>query len=242
MRNANVMNERHQAADSLDYFPTPPWATRAVLHELLKRLRLSQPLDQCIVRDPCVGGGHMLPPLRDVFKRVDFSDVFDWGINPPIRDFTFDSIAALKADGEDRPDWIFCNPPFNIAQTFFECALKIARYGFAFLVRSSWLSGQERYHVVFSHHPPTFVVHFAERVAMIEGAWDPEASSATDYVWIIWIQGWVPQPPVWLRPGMQDKYTRASDMALASPGEAKRRLKKKKEEEAARRAAEKAVA
>lgn len=239
MRAANVMNERHQAADSLDYFPTPPWAVRAVLHELLLSLRLTHPLDQCIARDPCVGGGHMLLPLQEVFKRVDFSDVHDWGIAPVIRDFTFETVASLQADGIDRPDWIFCNPPFNIAQSFFEVALEIARRGFAFLVRSSWLSGQERYNVIYRHHRPTFVVHFAERVAMIEGAWDPEASSATDYVWLIWIHGWVPQPPVWLRPGMQDTYTRAADMALASPGEAKRRRERKKHAE--RQAAEQAV-
>lgn len=31
MRAPNVMNERHHAAESLEYFPTPPWATRALL-------------------------------------------------------------------------------------------------------------------------------------------------------------------------------------------------------------------
>lgn len=241
MRAANVMNERHQAAESLDYFPTPPWATRGLLHEVLLPLRLSRPLGDCIARDPCVGGGHMIQPLREVFKRVDFSDVHDWGINPPIRDFTFETIESLRADGERRPDWIFCNPPFNIAQAFFERALNIARCGFAFLVRSSWLSGQERYNTIYRYHRPTFVIHFAERVAMIEGAWDPEASSATDYVWLVWIKGWVPQPTIWLRPGMQATYTATADMALASPGEAKRRLAQRKTE-AARLAAEKAGA
>ncbi len=43
----DARRQRHErapsAADSLDYFPTPPWATRAVLHELLLPLRLSHP-------------------------------------------------------------------------------------------------------------------------------------------------------------------------------------------------------
>ncbi len=242
MRSPNVMNERHQAAESLDYFPTPPWATRALLHEvLLPRQNFWFPLSELSALDPCVGGGHMLPPLREVFEHVEFSDVHDWGINPPIRDFTFETVKALEGDGRRVPDWIFCNPPFNIAEVFFEKALTIARMGFAFFVRVSWLSGQKRYNIVFRHNPPTFVVHFAERVALIEGAWDPEASSATDYVWLVWIIGAEPQPPIWLRPGMQDTYTVAADMALASPGEAKRRLAKRKEE-AARLAAEQASA
>ena len=232
----SVMNERHQAADSLDYFPTPPWATRALLHEVLLCIadgwfRFSG----MVALDPCVGGGHMLPPLQEVFGRVEFSDVHDWGINPPIRDFTFETVQSLKTDGRSQPDWIFCNPPFNIATTFFEKALALARCGFAFFVRSSWLSGQERYNLIYRDNPPTFVVHFAERVALIEGVWDPEASTATDYVWVVWIAGMAPQPPVWLRPGMQAAYTVAADMKLASPGEAKRRQAKRKADEKARR-------
>lgn len=247
MRASNVMNSRHHPSDSLDYFPTPPWATRAVLHELIiptfsmKWFQLSD----LIALDPCAGGGHMAAPLREVFEQVEISDVFDWGINPPIRDFTFETIDTLAADGRARPDWIFCNPPFKIAQVFLDRALAIASMGCAFFVRTGWLSGQERYDLVYGPNPPTFVVHFAERVSLIEKAWDPECRGATDYVWLIWIAGMAPQPPVWLRPGMEEKYTRAADMALASPGEAKRRLdekKKRQQEEADRRAAEQAVA
>tara|TARA_R110002020_G_scaffold34066_35_gene103981 strand:- start:12618 stop:13343 length:726 start_codon:yes stop_codon:yes gene_type:complete len=241
MLSPNVINQRHQAADSLDYFPTPPWATRALLHEVLLPLNFWVPLSEQTALDPCVGGGHMLPPLREVFGRVDFCDVHDWGINPPIRDFTFETVKTLEADGLSRPDWIFCNPPFNIATAFFERALAVARCGFAFIVRSSWLSGQERYNLVYRDNPPTFVIHFAERVAMIEGGWDPEASTATDYIWLVWIAGMAPRPPIWLRPGMQAKYTVAADMALATPGEAKRRLAERKLEEK-RRQAEKAGA
>lgn len=233
MRSANVMNERNQPADSLEYFPTPPWATRALLHEVMLRRLPWFRFETMSALDPCCGGGHMLPPLRQVFDQVEFSDVHDWGINPPIRDFTFETTEALAADGRLLPDWIFCNPPFNIASVFFEQTLRIAQVGFAFFVRSSWLSGQERYELVYRNCPPTYVIHFAERVALIEGAWDPEASSATDYVWLVWIHGMAPQRPLWLPPGMQRRYTLAEDMALATPGEAKRRLiaRKKREED-----------
>ncbi len=226
----HVMNARKQPQDSLDYFPTPPWATRAVLHEVLMPLQsMWRPFSSQVARDPACGGGHMLPPLREVFGRVDFADVHDWGIAPPIRDFSFDTTESLRADGEYRPDWIITNPPFNIAQVFFDRALAIAQRGIAFFVRASWLSGQERYETIYRHIPPTFVVYFAERVALIERAWDPEASTATDYVWLIWIPGMAPQPPRWLRPGMERTYTLASDLVLATPGEAKRRAKERKE-------------
>lgn len=246
MRASNVMNARHHPSDSLDYFPTPPWATRAVLHEvLIPRQNFWFPLGDLIALDPCCGGGHMVAPLVEVFDIVEFSDVHDWGIYPPIRDFTFETVATLEADGLNRPDWIFCNPPFKIAQVFLERALSIARMGCAFFVRVGWLSGQERYDQIYRDNPPTFIVYFAERVSLMEGVWDPECKGATDYVWPIWIDGHAPQPPIWLRPGMEEKYTRASDMLLATPGEAKRRLdakKKREKEEAERRAAEQAGA
>ncbi|WP_152599435.1 SAM-dependent DNA methyltransferase [Hoeflea sp. BAL378] len=225
---AKVMNDRQHPADSLDYFPTPPWATRALLHEVLPRREDGVSFSELRALDPCAGGGHMLLPLSEVFGAVDFSDVHDWGIDPPIRDFTFETVETLLADGRVQPDWVFCNPPFNIATAFFDRARAIARMGVAFFVRSSWLSGQERFELIYRLTPPTFVVHFAERVALIEGAWDPHASSATDYVWLVWIAGMAPRPPIWLRPGMQAKYTRAVDMELATPGEAKRRAARRK--------------
>jgi hypothetical protein len=117
--------------------------------------------------------------------------------------------------------------------------------GCAFFVRTGWFSGQERYEQVYRDNPPTFVVHFAERVSLIEKAWDSECKGVTDYVWLIWIAGMAPQPPIWLRPGMAERYTVAADMVLATPGEARRRLdekKKREKEEAERRAAERAEA
>ena len=35
-----VMAQRHEAKDSLDDFPTPPWATRALLERVLKHENL----------------------------------------------------------------------------------------------------------------------------------------------------------------------------------------------------------
>ncbi len=142
MRAANVMNERIRPPIAWTTFQRRPGPLAPCCTSCCCRCGCPIPLNQCIARDPCVGGGHMLLPLQEVFKRVDYSDVHDWGIAPVIRDFTFETVATLQADGLDRPDWIFCNPPFNIAQSFFEVALKVARRGFAFLVRSSWLSGR----------------------------------------------------------------------------------------------------
>ncbi|MFN3421631.1 MAG: hypothetical protein ACK40X_07910, partial [Armatimonadota bacterium] len=78
------------------------------------------------------------------------------------------------------------------------------------------------------------------RVALIEGVWDPEASTATDYAWYVWIKGTFPPEARpfstirHLRPGMQDLYSRLPDLALATPGEAARRLAARKAAAAAK--------
>ncbi|MCM2294684.1 methyltransferase [Allorhizobium sp. BGMRC 0089] len=164
----------------------------------------------------------MLPALQEVFKSVDFSDLNDWGISAPVIDFLSPEAAWLSAD------WIITNPPFNLATEFLLRAYEIARKGVAFLVRINFLSGIERYNTIFRCQKPTLIAFYSERVPIIEGVWDPQSSTATDYVWLIWLKGSSPMVPVWFPPGMEEKYTKQSDMVLATPGEAARRLSVKK--------------
>lgn len=232
MKSAHL-ESRNLAKGSLEYFPTPPWATRALVKEVLVRHYMSSMKDKR-VREPACGGGHMVRPLQELFGAVDYSDVADWGMKPEIRDFCEESPARLIEDGHAIPHWVITNPPFEIATTFLDHALDIAIEGVAMFLRLGWLAGQERYHNIFSYRPPTFVCPFSERVALIEGVWDPEASTATDYVWFVWIkdqmseEGQADARVRHLRPGMQDLYSRMSDMDLATPGEAARRAAARK--------------
>lgn len=227
------MESRRLSKDSLEYFPTPPWATRALLNELLIpqffELRTKR------VREPCAGGGHMVAPLRERFAHVDVADIHDWGIGPEIRDFCDETPARLLADGHELPHWTIVNPPFEQSVRFFERAWDISIEGVAVFCRLGWLSGQERFRRVFGPRPPSFVCPFSERVALIEGAWDPEASTATDYAWYVWDKLEIEACEFGyetrlrhFRPGMQDLYTRLADHDLALPGEAARRAAARK--------------
>ena len=229
LQSTAVKQSRSLSRASLDYFPTAPWAMRTLLHELLIPLGLD--LGRKRARDPAAGGGHLRGPLAEVFGAVDHSDVADWGIAPPIRDFLFETVETLAADGIERPDWIITNPPFMAAPLFFQRAMAIATEGVAFFCRLGWIAGQDRHDSIYRPQPVTYFCPFAERVALIEGAWDPEASSATDYAWFVWIKGMAPQPVFHLPPGMERKYSRIEDLALATPGEAARRAKLRKKGE-----------
>jgi hypothetical protein len=213
---------QRRAGESLQLFPTAPWATRAVIEqELIPRGWLTPSMTGW---DPCCGRGHMALPMRDYLARVHASDVHDWGFGDRHGlDFTFAKIA-------DQPfaslDWIFANPPFTLAEAFLDKALQLAGVGVAMFVRLQWLEGGERYRSIWSgDRRPHLVCPFADRVPLIEDVWDPEASSATAYMWLVWVPG--EARPWWpiqhIRPGAEARYSRISDRALATPGEAARR-------------------
>jgi hypothetical protein len=185
-----VMNRRHSAADALDFFPTPPHATRALLHHL-KAAKLLKP--GMLAWEPAAGMGHMADVLREEFEVVHTSDVFDYGINSAIGSFVGMGPDVAQwpviAYGGRRPDWIITNPPFNNAAEFILRALGEVDVGVAVLVRLNFLEGGERYRAIYSRRAPQLILQFAGRVAMVADAWDPNATTATAYCWVIWHHG-----------------------------------------------------
>jgi len=189
---AVMQRRRHSAPDALDYFPTPPFATRA-LCEFLEGLDYN--LEQLTAWEPACGEDHMARPLREFFGSVRASDVHRYHDEHEVLDFTV--VGRL----EPPVDFVITNPPFRLAEAFVATAMQVSRGGVAMLVRSAFLEGQERYETLFSHNRPDFVLQFVERVAMLEGRLvragevDPfseegnKVSSATAYSWLVWLTG-----------------------------------------------------
>src|SRR5688572_2907117 len=77
-----VMAQRVEPGDSLDDFPTPPWATRALIEHVIG------PADAASLHclEPACGRGHMAAVMTEYFGRVTASDVAVYGYAPP-RDF-----------------------------------------------------------------------------------------------------------------------------------------------------------
>ena len=69
-----VMAQRVEPASSLDDFPTPPWATRALVEYVLDKPALASM--SCL--EPACGRGHMAVTLAECFGSVTSSDVFDY--------------------------------------------------------------------------------------------------------------------------------------------------------------------
>ena len=179
-RSSAVMQQRSEPHDSLDDFPTPPWATRALCEWL--RDKQFFPLHEMSCREPAANRGHMVRPLLEYFASVDASDVHDYGAGYPVRDFLFPGPIEIV-------DFTITNPPFRLAEQFIERALASSRAGCAVILRSAFLEGKGRFDNLFSETPPAYVLQFAERVPMVKGRLDATAASATAYAWLVWLTG-----------------------------------------------------
>lgn len=219
-----VMQRRVEPADSLDYFPTPAWATRAACEFL--HAELAEDLAEQTCWEPACGEMFMADPLAEYFETVIATDVYRYNNRHGICDF------LLEGTPYARPDWIFTNPPFKLAAQFIARARQQARRGVVMFVRGSFTEGDERYHALFAPHcRPSYVVTYCERVVLLKGrvirsgepdpfnfdevTFEPRrASSATSYALVIWLPGqhdtrhrWIPKTRLQLeRPGDYPAY------------------------------------
>jgi hypothetical protein len=186
-----VMQQRSEPHDSLDDFPTPPWATRALCEWL--RGEQDWPLRELTCREPAANRGHMVAPLREYFASVEASDVHDYGAGFAVRDFLFPGPL-------ESVDFTITNPPFRLAEQFIERMAATSNSGFAVIVRAAFLEGVGRFERLFSRNPPSFVLQFTERVVMHKGRLAPEGSTATAYAWLVWIDGEAETKLEWMPP------------------------------------------
>lgn len=195
-----VMQQRSEPHDSLDDFPTPPWATRALCEWLVSR---ALPMVDC--REPAANRGHMVKPLREYFERVEASDIFDYGAGFPQADYLFGT-------APHPVNWTITNPPFRLAEQFIERGLDTSREGVAVIVRSAFLEGVGRYLRLFGVVPPSHVLQFTERVVMHKGKLTATGSTATAYCWLVWAvrDGREPTRFEWIAP-CRKRLERSSD-------------------------------
>jgi hypothetical protein len=187
------MAQRTEASDSLDDFPTPPWATRALLEHVLKNDSHSFADLNCL--EPACGAGHMAKVLAEYFNAVTCCDIHDYGFGHQ-RDF-------LKGPYPlDCWDWVITNPPFRLAEDFVLRSLEVARTGVAILARTVFIESVGRYEKLFKSRPPTTYAQFTERVPMVKGRLDRRATTATSYCWLVWLRSAIIDAPrlVWIPP------------------------------------------
>jgi len=184
-RSSAVMAQRSEPHDSLDYFPTPPWATRALCeHVLIGQGWRRDQLRRAVAWEPACGSDDMRRPLSEYFGSVIGTDVHDHG-HGRVHDFLLPFLPA-EVEALPGPHFIITNPPFRLAEQFIARACDVASQAVAMLVRTSFLEGVGRYRGLFRDRPPLIVAPFVERVPMFRGRLSGTGSSATSYSWLVW--------------------------------------------------------
>lgn len=181
--------KRRADLDGPDFFPTPAWAT----HALIDNEKFDGQIWEC-----ACGDGTMARVLAGSGQKVRATDLYARGFGKSGVDF----LAARTA-----ADNIVTNPPYNVAEAFVEQGLKLARRKFALLLRLAFLEGANRARTIFLEHPPTRVWVFSERITFYMKGAEKSGSGTTAYAWFVWDRVAGSNTELrWLKPGYKAKY------------------------------------
>jgi hypothetical protein len=181
--------KRFADLDGPDFFPTPPWATYALID--------NEKFSGEIWESAC-GNGAMSRVLDKTGCTVVSSDLYQRGFGEAEVDF-------LTADR--YADNIVTNPPYNSAEGFVVAGLRKSRRKFALLLRLAFLEGANRSNTIFSRSPPSRVWVFSERITFYPACAIQKGSGTTAYAWFVWDKTASGTELKWLRPGYKARYS-----------------------------------
>jgi hypothetical protein len=160
--------KRFADLDGPDYFPTPAWATHALID--------NETFKGDIWESAC-GNGAMSKVLETSGQRVESSDLFNRG---------FGEVGVNFLTSERRAENIVTNPPYNAAEGFVRAGLRAADRKFALLLRLAFLEGANRQRTIFTNAPPSRVWVFSERITFYPEGAVQKGTGTTAYAWFIW--------------------------------------------------------
>lgn len=180
--------KRFADLDGPDFYPTPPWATFALL---------DNEKFEGDVWEPACGDGTMSRVIEAHGLHVRSSDLYNRGFGESGVDF-------LKS--RRRADNIITNPPYNSAEGFVQAGLKLARNKFALLLRLAFLESASRHNSIFSFTPPARVWVFSERITFYPAGAEVKGTGTTAYAWFVWDKAAPTHSQLkWLKPGYKGR-------------------------------------
>lgn len=182
--------KRFADLDGPDFFPTPRWATFA----LLDNEKFSGLIWEC-----ACGDGAMARVLKEHGHEVDSSDLYKRGYGNSGVDFLSSKRVA---------DNIVTNPPYNSAEAFVAQGTKLSRNKFALLLRLAFLEGANRANTIFTKTPPSRVWVFSERITFYPANVEATGSGTTAYAWFVWDKHAPKRTELrWLKPGYKARFS-----------------------------------
>ena len=181
--------KRFADLDGPDFFPTPAWATHALID--------NEAFKGDIWESAC-GNGAMSDVLAKSGPPVRSTDLYDRGYGDAGVDFL---------DTNSRAENIVTNPPYNAAEGFVKSGLVASKRKFALLLRLAFLEGANRQRSIFSVAPPSRVWVFSERITFYPAGATPKGSGTTAYAWFVWDKDSAGTELKWFKPGYKAQYS-----------------------------------
>jgi hypothetical protein len=182
--------KRFADLDGPDYFPTPKWATHALI---------DNESFEGEIWEPACGNGAMSEVLAKTGNEVISSDLYDRGYGEGGIDFL---TAKRKAAN------IVTNPPYNCAEGFVDAGLAKAQKKFALLLRLAFLEGANRQRTIFTKRAPSRVWVFSERITFYPANAVQKGSGTTAYAWFVWDKDAPSETELkWFKPGYKARYS-----------------------------------
>jgi hypothetical protein len=182
--------KRFADLDGPDFFPTPAWATYA----LIDNERLHGDVWEC-----ACGGGAMSRVLETTSQTVHSSDLYQRGYGETGHDFT---------STRRKSDNIITNPPYNCAEAFVKKGVSQSKRKFALLLRLAFLEGANRANTIFGKIPPSRVWVFSERITFYPAGAERKGSGTTAYAWFVWDKDAPSGTELkWFKPGYKARYS-----------------------------------
>lgn len=182
--------KRFADLDGPDFFPTPAWATHALID--------NEPFDGEIWESAC-GNGAMSDVLEKTGQPVVSTDLFDRGYGEGGVDFLHSNRRAAN---------IVTNPPYNAAEGFVRAGLHLADRKFALLLRLAFLEGANRKRTIFTDSPPSRVWVFSERITFYPAGAVQKGTGTTAYAWFVWDKDAAHGTDLrWFEPGYKAKFS-----------------------------------
>lgn len=180
--------KRFADLDGPDFFPTPAWATYALID--------NEKFSGDIWESAC-GNGAMSRVLEKTGRRIISSDLHNRGFG----DAGVDFLSAQR-----RADNIVTNPPYNSAEGFVAAGVQKAKQKFALLLRLAFLEGANRANTIFARNPPSRVWVFSERITFYPSGAVQKGTGTTAYAWFVWDKGATGTELKWFKPGYKARY------------------------------------
>jgi hypothetical protein len=162
LTNSSLKNKRR----SLDFYPTPPTVTWALLNFL------NLPLNY-LIWEPACGTMEMVNVIREYGYKCYATDIISG------TDFLKTSSEGVKFDA------IITNPPFAESENFIKHAIALAPT-VAMLVKSQYWHSKKR-SVLFESNPPTYILPLTWRPDFMNG--ERGGAPTMEVLWTVWIRG-----------------------------------------------------